>query len=99
MTVLRSSEHFVFWYLYSLLDHFSCKAVAWLVHPTFCNEQIQMLWDLGLVNEDRLDLPADQWPRSRSDRDPQIRVLSLLRHKKIVILYCCRRETAQRTRI
>jgi hypothetical protein len=30
VTVLRSSERFVFWYPYSLLDHFSRKAVAWL---------------------------------------------------------------------
>ena len=29
------------------------------MHPTFCSEQIQTLWDQGLVNEDRLDLPAD----------------------------------------
>ena len=73
VTVLRSSERWVFWYLYSLLDHFSRKAVAWLVQPTFCSEQIQTLWDLGLVNEGRLDLPADQWPQSLSDRGAQMR--------------------------
>ncbi len=82
VTVLRSSERFVFWYLYSLLDHFSRKAVAWLVHPTFCSEQIQTLWDLGLVNEGRLDLPADQWPRSLSDRGPQMRSQSTRRYFK-----------------
>jgi transposase InsO family protein len=80
--VLRSSERFVFWYLYSLLDHFSRKAVAWLVHPTFCSEQIQTLWDLGLVNEGRLDLPADQWPRSLSDRGAQMRSQSTRRYFK-----------------
>ena len=73
VTVLRSEERFVFWYLYSLLDHFSRKAVAWLVQPTFCSEQIQTLWDLGLVNEGRLGLPADQWPQSLSDRGAQMR--------------------------
>ena len=82
VTVLRSQERFIFWYLYSLLDHFSRKAVAWLVHPTFCSEQIQMLWDLGLVNEGRLDLPADQWPRSLSDRGAQMRSHSTRRYFK-----------------
>jgi len=43
------------------------------VHPTFCSEQIQTLWGLGLVNEGRLDLPADQWPQSLSDRGAQMR--------------------------
>jgi putative transposase len=73
VTVLRSEERFVSWYLYSLLDYFSRKAVAWLVHPTFCSEQIQTLWDQGLVNEGRLDLPTDQWPQSLSDRGAPMR--------------------------
>ena len=82
VTVLRSGERFVFWYLYSLLDHFSRKAVAWLVHPTFCSEQIQTLWDQGLVKEGRLDLPADQWPQSLSDRGTQMRSQSTRRYFK-----------------
>ncbi len=49
VTALPSGERFVFWYLYSLLDHFSRTAAAWLVHPTFCSEQVQTLWDLGLA--------------------------------------------------
>ena len=73
VTALRSSERFTVWYLYSLLDHFSRKAVAWPVQPSFCSEQIQTLWDLGLVNEGRLELPADQWPQSLSDRGAQMR--------------------------
>ena len=60
-------------YLYSLLDHFSRKAVAWFVRPTFTSQQIQTLWDLGLVNEGLLDVPADQWPTSLSDRGAQMR--------------------------
>jgi transposase InsO family protein len=82
VTALRSSERFVFWYLYSLLDHFSRKAVAWLVQPTFCSEQVQTLWDLGLVNEGRLDLPADQWPKSLSDRGAQMRSQSTRQYFK-----------------
>ena len=82
VTLLRSAERFTFWYLYSLLDHFSRKAVAWLIHPTFCSEQIQTLWDLGLVNEDLLDLPADRWPGSLSDRGAQMRSQSTRQYFK-----------------
>ena len=76
VTVLRSEERWVFWYLYSLLDHFSRKAVAWLVQPTFCSEQIQTLWDLGLVHEGLLEVPTDQWPKSLSDRGAQTPALA-----------------------
>ena len=82
VTVLRSEERWVFWYLYSLLDHFSRKAVAWLVQPTFCSEQIQKLWDLGLVNEGLLEGPTDQWPKSLSDRGAQMRSQSTRRYFK-----------------
>ena len=82
VTVLRSAERWVFWYLYSLLDHFSRKAVAWLVHPTFCSAQIQTLWDLGLGNEGLLEVPADQWPESLSDRGAQMRSRSTRQYFK-----------------
>jgi putative transposase len=73
VTVLRTPERLVFLYLYSLLDHFSRKAVAWLIHPTFCSEQVQALWDQGLVNEGLLDQPQVTWPQSLSDRGAQMR--------------------------
>lgn len=82
VTVLRSEERWVFWYLYSLLDHFSRKAVAWLVHPTFCSAQVQTLWDLGLVNEGLLEVPTDRWPKSLSDRGAQMRSQSTRRYFK-----------------
>lgn len=82
VTVLRSEERWVFWYLYSLLDHFSRKAVAWLVAPTFGSAQIQSLWDLGLVNEGLLEVPTDQWPKSLSDRGAQMRSQSTRRYFK-----------------
>jgi putative transposase len=82
VTVLRSTERWTFWYLYSLLDHFSRKAVAWLVAPTFCSVQIQTLWDLGLVNEGLLEVPTDQWPKSLSDRGAQMRSQSTRRYFK-----------------
>jgi len=73
VTVLRTLERLVFLYLYSLLDHFSRKAVAWLIHPTFCSQQVQALWDQGLVNEGLLDQPQATWPQSLSDRGAQMR--------------------------
>lgn len=76
VTLLRTPERRVFLYLYSLLDHYSRKAVAWLIHPTFCSEQLQTLWDQGLIREGLLDLPHDAWPESLSDRGAQMRSLS-----------------------
>ena len=73
VTVLRSGETGVFWYLYSLLDHFSRKAVAWLVDERQSSDLAQRLWDQGLVNEGRLDLPHTAWPQSLSDRGAPMR--------------------------
>jgi len=71
MTYLCSGEPGVYWYLYSLLDHFSRKAVAWLVDERLSSELAQTLWDQGLVNEARLDVPRAEWPKSLSDRAPK----------------------------
>jgi putative transposase len=73
VTVLRSSEPGVFWYLYSLLDHFSRKAIAWLIDERLSSDLAQRLWDQGLVNEARLDLPHTEWPQSLSDRGAPMR--------------------------
>jgi putative transposase len=73
VTVLRTLERWVFLYLYTLLDHFSRKAVAWRIHPTCCSEQVQALWDQGLVNEGLLDQPPATWPQSLSDRGAPMR--------------------------
>ena len=76
VTWLTTWERYQFLYLYSLLDHFSRKIVAWLVRETFTSEYIQTLWDHGLVNEGLLDRPRDQWPQSLSDRGTQMRAYS-----------------------
>jgi putative transposase len=73
VTVLRAGEAGVFWYLYTLLDHFSRKAVAWLIDERLSSDLAQRLWDQGLVNEGRLDLPHTQWPQSLSDRGAPMR--------------------------
>ena len=73
ITYLRTLERGVFFYLYSLLDHWSRKNVAWLVSPRLISAEVQSLWDHGLINEDLLDQPADTWPKSLSDRGGQMR--------------------------
>ena len=73
VTVLRSPDRWVFWYLYSLLDHFSRKDVAWHVQDTLSSDHVQRLWDQGLTNEGLLDQPREAWPKSLSDRGAPMR--------------------------
>ncbi len=73
VTVLRSPDRWVFWYLYSLLDHFSRKNVAWHVQDVLSSDYVQALWDQGLTNECLLDQPQDAWPKSLSDRGAPMR--------------------------
>jgi len=40
VTWLTTLERYVYLYLYSLLDHFSRKVVAWLVRETFTSEHL-----------------------------------------------------------
>ena len=73
VTVLRSPDRWVFWYLYSLLDHFSRKNLAWHVQDVLSSDYVQALWDQGLTHEGRLDQPRDAWPKSLSDRGAPMR--------------------------
>jgi len=73
ITWLRTPQRYEFLYLYSLLDHFSRKTVAWLVSAVLRSDEAQTLWDRGLVNEGLLDQPRDHWPKSLSDRGAQMR--------------------------
>jgi len=76
VTWLTTLERYHFLYLYSLLDHFSRKTVAWLVRDTFTSESLRTLWDHGLLNEGLLEVPRDQWPHALSDRGAQMRAYS-----------------------
>ncbi|MDO9128886.1 MAG: integrase core domain-containing protein [Anaerolineales bacterium] len=73
ITYLLTFERGLFFYLYSLLDHWSRKNVAWLVGARLASVEVQSLWDQGLINEDLLDQPADTWPKSLSDRGGPMR--------------------------
>lgn len=73
VTWLTTTQAHVFLYLYSLIDHFSRKVVAWFVRDAFTSDHWQALWDQGLLNENLLDQPRAQWPASLSDRGAQMR--------------------------
>jgi transposase InsO family protein len=73
ITYLYTLEHGVFLYLYSLLDHWSRKNIAWLIGTQLSSALVQTLWDHGLINEGLLDQPATTWPKSLSDRGAQMR--------------------------
>jgi putative transposase len=73
VTYLPTTERGLFFYLYSLLDHWSRKNIAWLVSSRFISLEVQTLWDHGLINEGLLDQPTQHWPKSLSDRGSQMR--------------------------
>ena len=73
MTYLATAERGCFLYLYSLLDHWSRKNIAWLIRPVLASTEAQALWDQGLINEGLLDQPAARWPQSLSDRGAPMR--------------------------
>ena len=73
ITYLHTCDPYVFWYLYSLLDHWSRKNVSWRISPYLSSAEVQTLWDHGLIDEGLLDQPAHTWPKSLSDRGAQMR--------------------------
>jgi transposase InsO family protein len=73
ITYLATAERGVFLYLYSVLDHFSRKNLAWLISQQLAAAEAQRLWDKALVNEGLLDRAQDTWPKSLSDRGAPMR--------------------------
>ena len=73
ITYLLTLARGVFFYLYSLLDHWSRKTVAWLVRERLASAEAQTLWDEGLIHEGLLDQPTETWPKSLSDRGSPMR--------------------------
>jgi putative transposase len=67
VTFLATSERSRYLYLYSLLDHWSRKNIAWLIGEQFTSTLAQTLWDQGLIQEGLLDQPTSTWPKSLSD--------------------------------
>ena len=73
ITHLRTMAPWQFFYLYVLLDWVSRKAVAWHLVERLDSQEVLALWDLGLENEGIMELPKYLYPRSLSDRGPQMR--------------------------
>lgn len=70
ITKLRTGERGRFWYLYTVLDQWSRKVVAWAVEKRECSELAQRAWDEALLSEPLQDGPM---PASLSDRGTQMR--------------------------
>jgi len=75
ITHLRTTTKYKFYYLYTLLDTHTRKAVSWIVSDTLNSDCAQTLWDLGIINESLLD-KGKTLPRSLSDRGSQMRSMS-----------------------
>ncbi|MFQ5845392.1 MAG: DDE-type integrase/transposase/recombinase [Planctomycetota bacterium] len=73
ITHLRTVVPWQFLYLYVVLDWVSRKGIAWLLAETLDSRTVLELWDRGLQNEGILELPKYLYPRSLSDRGPQMR--------------------------
>ena len=73
ISYLLTFEPGVFLYLYLLLDEFSRKALQWRISWTQTAAEGRRLLDGGLVQENILDLPADQRPALVNDRGRQMK--------------------------
>ncbi len=88
VTWLNTPDRYQYLYLYTLLDHFSRKVVAWLVRTAFLSDHLQTLWDLGLTAEGLFNSPSAQWPKALSDRGAQMRAHSTQQYfQKLGILH------------
>ena len=66
ITHLRTTQPWVFLYLYVLLDWVSRKVIAWHLAETLDPLEVLTLWDQGLQKEGLLELPTHVYPRSLS---------------------------------
>ena len=75
VSYLLTGRRLEYYFLYGLLDFYSRKVVSWLVSDRFVSDEIQRLWDQGLIHEGMLSKPKDLWPQAHSDRGAQMRAL------------------------
>jgi putative transposase len=77
ISYLLTYEKGVFLYLYLLLDEYSRKVVSWLISWHQNAEEARHLLEVGLMNENILDLPEDQRPEVINDRGRQMKAKSI----------------------
>ena len=60
-------------YLYTILDWVSRKAVAWHLAKSLASSEVPTVWDKAIAAENLLEVPRCLWPTSMSDRGTQMR--------------------------
>ena len=73
ISYLPTFEKGLFLYLYLLLDEYSRKAISWLVSWYLTADEAKRLLEVGMINENILDLPEDQRPEIVNDRGRQMK--------------------------
>jgi transposase InsO family protein len=73
ISYLYTFEKGLFLYLYLLLDEYSRKAISWLVSWYLTAEEAKQLLEVGMINENILDLPEDKRPEVVNDRGRQMK--------------------------
>jgi putative transposase len=73
ISYLHTFEKGIFLYLYLLLDEYSRKAISWLISWHQDSQTAKRLLDMGLVEENILDLPKEDRPEIINDRGRQMK--------------------------
>jgi putative transposase len=75
ISYIKTTTRYQSYYLYALLDCWSRKVIAWHISEFLNSDEVQTLWDKGLLNEGIYgsDKP---FPRSLCDRGSQMRSTS-----------------------
>lgn len=79
VSYLLTMEKGIYLYLYLLLDEYSRKAVQWRIAWSNTAAEGRLLIEGGLVQENILDLPADQRPELVNDRGRQMKAKPIRR--------------------
>jgi transposase InsO family protein len=73
ISYLHTFEKGIFLYLYLLLDEYSRKAISWLISWHQDAQAAKRLLDMGLIEENILDLPEEERPEIINDRGRQMK--------------------------
>jgi len=73
ISYLHTHEKRIFLYLYLLLDEYSRKAISWIVSWHQDARTAKLLFDMGLLNENIIDLPEEERPEVINDRGRQMK--------------------------
>jgi transposase InsO family protein len=77
ISYLHTHEKGRFLYLYLLLDEYSRKSISWIVSWSQDARTAKLLLDMGLLNENIIDLPEGERPEVINDRGRQMKAKSV----------------------